>query len=148
MSWVAGETAGRPRALLDEAETAGGRLGGDHNHQWTAFGPTNVLLHRVSTAVELGDAGSAIDYARQIRLNDVDVMERKVTLFVDAARAYSQWGKVDRAYEALMSAENLASEELRTRPAVHELISHLEARASGHLKHNITDLAERAGVTR
>ncbi|MBB5996531.1 transcriptional regulator with XRE-family HTH domain [Streptomonospora salina] len=142
------ENRGQARALLDEAEEAGRRLGGDHNYQWTAFGPTNVLLHRVNTAVEMGDAGSAIDHARRIRLDNIDVTERKVTLFVDAARAYSQWGKLDRAFEALVTAENLASEELSARPSVHTLINDIGTRATGHLRGNITDLAERVGLTR
>jgi hypothetical protein len=46
--------------MLNEAEQAGSRLGGDYNHRWTAFGPANVLLHRVTIAVRLGDAGAAI----------------------------------------------------------------------------------------
>jgi len=41
--------------LLDEAGQAGSRLGSDYNHRWTAFGPANVLLHRVNAAVRLGD---------------------------------------------------------------------------------------------
>jgi hypothetical protein len=28
---------------------------------WTAFGPTNVALHKASTAVELGDPGEAVN---------------------------------------------------------------------------------------
>ena len=45
-------------ALLSEAGQAGSQLGSDYNHRWTAFGPVNVLLHRVHAAVRLGDAGS------------------------------------------------------------------------------------------
>ncbi|GAA3746951.1 transcriptional regulator with XRE-family HTH domain [Spinactinospora alkalitolerans] len=142
------ENRGQALSLLDEAETAGRKLGGDHNHQWTAFGPTNVLLHRVNIAVSLGDAGSAIDHARQVELANIDVTERKVTLFVDAARAYSQWNKLDRAYEALMTADQLAHEELKARPVVHDLINDISQRANGHLRTNITELAERVGLTR
>jgi len=31
-------------SMLNEAGQAGSRLGSDHNHRWTAFGPVNVLL--------------------------------------------------------------------------------------------------------
>jgi hypothetical protein len=48
------------RQLLGEARTTADRLGQDRNDFWTAFGPTNVALHEVSTAVELGDAGEVV----------------------------------------------------------------------------------------
>lgn len=140
------ENRGQAFSLLDEAESAGTRLGGDHNYQWTAFGPTNVLVHRVNIAVSLGDAGSAIDYARQVQLANIDVTERKATLFIDVARAYSQWNKLDRAYEALMTAEQFAPEELKTRPVVHQLITDIHGRSTGHLRANMTELAERTGI--
>ncbi|MCY9786681.1 XRE family transcriptional regulator [Nocardiopsis sp. EMB25] len=140
------ENRGQALSLLDEAGEAGARLGGDYNYQWTAFGPTNVLLHRVSAAVELGDAGSAIDYARQVRLDNIEVMERKVTLFIDAARAYQQWGKMEHAYHALRNAEDMASEELTARPVVHQLINDIRTRANGHLYGNVSELAERVGA--
>ena len=41
--------------FLAEAQDAANRLGRDANVMWTAFGPTNVVIHRVSTAMELGD---------------------------------------------------------------------------------------------
>lgn len=140
------ENRGQALNLLDEAGEAAQRLGGDFNHHWTAFGPTNVLLHRVSTAVELGDAGSAIDYARQVQLGNIEVMERKVTLFIDAARAYQQWGRTESAFQALRTAEDMASEELSTRPVVHKLINDIRDRTSGHLYGHISELAERVGA--
>src|SRR6516225_6734886 len=79
--------------MLNEAGQAGSRLGGDHNHRWTAFGPVNVLLHRISVAVRLGDAGSAIKNARRVNLDQLTVTERKASFFVDTAQAFSQWGK-------------------------------------------------------
>src|SRR5699024_6928707 len=39
------------RTYLDEAQRAAQLLGGDANHMWTAFGPTNVAIHRVNTAM-------------------------------------------------------------------------------------------------
>ncbi|MEU0058870.1 hypothetical protein [Streptomyces sp. NPDC006334] len=33
---------------------------------WTAFGPTNVAIHRVATATELGDMQIAVDLGPQI----------------------------------------------------------------------------------
>ncbi|MFE1397008.1 XRE family transcriptional regulator [Nocardiopsis dassonvillei] len=135
-------------SLLAEATDAARRLGGDHNHRWTAFGPSNVLLHRVSTAVELGDAGQAVEQARRVRLEHVHLPERRVVLHVDTARAFTQWGKLREAYTELTAAESLAPEELKERPVVHNLIEELRARSSGHLKRGLTQLADRVGVAR
>ncbi|MFL1427512.1 MULTISPECIES: XRE family transcriptional regulator [unclassified Nocardiopsis] len=132
--------------LLEEAEETGARLGGDFNYQWTAFGPTNVLLHRVSAAVEMGDAGNAIDYARQVRLENIEVMERRATLFIDVARAYQQWEKTEQAYQALRNVEDMASEELSARPVVHRLINDIRSRAGGNLYGDVSELAERVGA--
>jgi hypothetical protein len=43
---------------LDRAEVLAGLLGHDANHAWTAFGPTNVGIHRVSVAAELADSAA------------------------------------------------------------------------------------------
>ena len=39
---------------LDQAQRRADALGRDDNLRWTAFGPTNVAVHRVSVAAELG----------------------------------------------------------------------------------------------
>jgi hypothetical protein len=53
---------------LDRAEMLAGLLGEDGNHAWTGFGPTNVAIHRVSVAAELGDAGEALRTATGVDL--------------------------------------------------------------------------------
>lgn len=51
---------------LDRAQMLAEALGADANHRWTAFGPTNVAIHRVSVAVELGDAAGALAAASAV----------------------------------------------------------------------------------
>jgi transcriptional regulator with XRE-family HTH domain len=134
--------------LLDEAGQAGSWLGSDYNHRWTAFGPANVLLHRVNAAVRLGDAGSAVSYARQVDLDQLTVTERKASFFVDTAQAFSQWGKHEKAFTALCAAEELAPQEVRTRPAVRRLASDLLATAPPTIRPHLSQLAARVGVPR
>jgi hypothetical protein len=55
---------------LDRAERLAGLLGADANYAWTAFGPTNVAIHRVSVAAELGDAGEALRPPRKSTSHD------------------------------------------------------------------------------
>src|SRR3546814_2478375 len=49
---------------LRESESAAAQLGRDANYAWTAFGPTNVKIHRVSTAMELDDVETALEIGR------------------------------------------------------------------------------------
>ncbi|MGH3621182.1 MAG: hypothetical protein ACRDQ5_05245, partial [Sciscionella sp.] len=58
---------------LDHADGLARRLGTDGDIGWTAFGPTNVLIHRVSTARILDDPYTAIATAEQIDLTAIPV---------------------------------------------------------------------------
>jgi len=132
--------------LLHEAGQAGSRLGSDYNHRWTAFGPANVLLHRVNIAVCLGDAGAAISHARKVNLDQLTVTERKASFFVDTARAFAQWGKHEKVLHALRAAEELAPQEVRSRPAVRRLISDLLATAPPTVRPHLSEFAARIGA--
>lgn len=114
----------RSNELLDEAAAAGRRLGGDRNERWTAFGPSQVNLFRLSAAWRLGDSGTAIDHARAVR-PQVLVPERQARYWVDVARAYHQWGRHPQAYRALLAAEAAAPEEIRAQPKVRGLAGEL-----------------------
>lgn len=49
---------------LNRAREFADDLGADRDDFGTEFGLTNVVLHAVGIAVELGDAGQALDLAR------------------------------------------------------------------------------------
>lgn len=134
--------------LLTEAQDAGRRIGGDGNLRWTAFGPTNVTLHRVHIAVTLGDAGTAIDTARSINLDQVTVTERKASLLVDTARAFLQYSKHENAYLALRAAKEIAPEEIAGRPAVRQLVRDLITSAPPSIQRQAEDFALHLGVPR
>jgi hypothetical protein len=133
--------------LLSEAENAAGRVGGDRNLRWTAFGPTNASLHRVNIALTLGDAGTAIDVARTVDLGKIDVTERKASFLMDTARAFLQCGKHERAYLALRAAEEIAPEEITGRPSAHRLVRDLVTTAPPSLQRQAEEFARRIGVT-
>ncbi|MEU9019012.1 helix-turn-helix transcriptional regulator [Actinomadura sp. NPDC048394] len=145
---AAGQRSDRHTAatLLDEAEDAGRELGGDFNHRWTAFGPTNVQLHRVNIALQLGDAGAAIQHARSVDLNQIPLTERKATLLIDTSRALTQWGKHDKAYDVLRFAHQLAPEEISARPAVHRMLGDLMATAPPSIKRQLKEFTTEIGV--
>ncbi|WP_433372613.1 hypothetical protein [Dactylosporangium sp. CA-152071] len=133
-------------ALLDEATAAAQHIGRDENACWTAFGPTNVLAHRVAVAVELGDAGTAVDLAGTVDLSTMAVPERRAMLMLDTARALTQWGKYERALDAVRMAEQHAPEEVRTRRSVHQLINDLGRRCPVPLQRRVHDYARSVGA--
>jgi hypothetical protein len=104
-------------------------VGHDGNAHWTAFGPTNVELHQVAAAVCLGDAGAAIDLASHVDLTPIALAERKAAFVIDVEHAITQWGKYDKALDAVRTAESYAPEEVRSRRSVHRLIGEIAERS-------------------
>jgi hypothetical protein len=139
---------GAAHELLDEAGEAAKRLGVEGNFRWTAFGPVNSTLHRVNIAVTLGDAGTAVDVARGVDLGRLTVTERKASLLIDVARAFLQWGRHEKAYIALRTAEATAHEEVAGRPSVQRLVGELRATAPPSIRRDVDQFATQIGVSR
>lgn len=112
MAAARADEAGTTRTFLTAADDAARRLGHDANHLWTAFGPTNVAIHRVATATELGDVQVAIDLGPRLDTSALP-MERRVRHALEVARAYSLWNRVDDALATVLDAERLAPEQVR-----------------------------------
>lgn len=108
-------------AFLAEAQDAADRLGRDANIMWTAFGPTNVAIHRVSTAMELGDVQIALDLGPRIDTSDLPV-ERQVRHAIETARAYSARNRRDDALAVLLDAEQLAPEQIKHHAISRQLV--------------------------
>jgi hypothetical protein len=136
------------REMLAEAADTARRLGSDANLRGTAFGPVNTQMHQVNVAVTLGDAGTAIDLARQIDLRAVTVTERKASLLIDVARAFFQWGKYEQAHAALRAAEDTAPQEVAARPSVGTLARDLATLAPASIRRDAEQFATRIGATK
>ena len=137
---------GTAHEMLAEAADAARRLGTDANLRGTAFGPVNTQMHQVNVAVTLGDAGTAIDLARQIDPAAVTVTERKASLLIDVAQAFFQWGKYHQACHALRAAEETAPQEVAARAPVRALARNLAALAPPGLRRDAAQLADRIGA--
>jgi tetratricopeptide (TPR) repeat protein len=148
-AYTAAQAGDRSRAneLLDHADQTAARLGGDHNAYWTAFGPTNVVSHRISAAYALGDAGTAIAHAARVPPGAIRIPERLSRYWVDVARAYHQWGKPARCYHALLTAERHAPEEVRSRPVVRTLAAQLLSVPRQAGMSGLREFAIRVGIT-
>ncbi|MFD4831908.1 helix-turn-helix domain-containing protein [Streptomyces uncialis] len=114
-AYTAAKRGDRHRAhdLIAEARAAAGRLGTDALLRGAVFGPTQVALHQISISHLLGDAGQAIDHARQVDTAVLPTAERKARYWIDVARSFDQWGKPDHCYRALLAAERTAPQEVR-----------------------------------
>ncbi|MFE0764572.1 helix-turn-helix domain-containing protein [Streptomyces smyrnaeus] len=89
------------QSFLRAADETAQRLGTDANHMWTAFGPTNVAIHCVATAGELGDIPIAADLGQHIDTSNLPV-ERRVRHSLEVARALSAWNHTDEALATLL----------------------------------------------
>jgi transcriptional regulator with XRE-family HTH domain len=136
------------RDLIRGAGDAATALGGDHNHYWTSFGPTNVQLHRAASAVELGEGRLAVEtHERLDRRGFTSLLpERRAHHFIDLARGLAQVGDLDRAGEMLLEGDRLAPSEIRCRPIGHEVLSDILRRTRGTPSAPVTELAENMGV--
>jgi transcriptional regulator with XRE-family HTH domain len=100
------------RTFLHEAQESADRLGRDANFLWTAFGPTNVAIHRVNTAMELGDVQVALDVGPRLDTSGLPI-ERRVRHALEVARAYSARNRRDEGLAVLLDAERVAPEQVR-----------------------------------
>jgi hypothetical protein len=99
-------------AYLDQAREIASQLGEDRNDFGTEFGPTNVGLHAVSVAVELGDAGRALDLAHGIDPEQLSA-ERQARYSIDLALAHFMRRQIGESLHCLQLAEELTPEQTR-----------------------------------
>jgi len=133
------------RDFLREADEAARRLGRDANHVWTAFGPTNVAIHRVATAAELGDLQVALDLGPTIDTSPLPV-ERRVRHAIEVARAYSARNRIDDALALLLDAEQLAPEQVRHHFLSRQLVLSWVRQQRGRPSYQMSELARRLRV--
>ncbi|MGP4049656.1 helix-turn-helix domain-containing protein [Streptomyces sp. 2A115] len=131
---------------LSRAGELATRLGEDRNDFDTEFGPTNVKLHSVSTAVELGDAGLALETAAEVDASGLST-ERQSRFLLDVARAHAQRRHVGEATAALLEAETLAPEQIRDHHSAREVIRDLIQLSGRRVPETLRDLADRCGVS-
>ncbi|MFJ9410819.1 helix-turn-helix domain-containing protein [Streptomyces sp. NPDC101393] len=113
--------------LLHSAEALAEGLGSDENYWQTGFGPTNVILHRLSIELDLDNVAYVVEHGRI----DVEHMpqERSVSHRIDFARALSLAGHGDDAFAELRKAERTSPQLVRNNPRVRETLRDLTKQA-------------------
>ncbi len=133
---------------LEAAEDLATMLGKNANLGWTAFGPTNVAIHRVSVAAQLGDAAEALRAAPAAdagRLAE-GLVSRRVQVQLDLAWAHVQRRRDADALLHLLEVERVAPQAVRYNVAVRELIREMLARSRRTRTNALHNLAVRAGT--
>ena len=114
--------------LLDKAEAAATRMGADADHWHTSFGPTNVAVHRLSAALDLGDFAWVADRGPHLDVTGLPA-ERRVTHLTDLARALTHLARNDETLGLLLAAEREAPALVRHSAAVRETVKEMQRRA-------------------
>lgn len=121
---------------LNAAAACGAELKQDRSDLATVFGPTNVAIHQVAVAVELGNARAALRHIPMVKLNQMpkQLTERRARFLIDVARSHVQLQNDTAALDALLQAEEITPDELRHHRLTHEVLRNLltrERRSSG-----------------
>jgi hypothetical protein len=136
----------RTADYLRESSNAAQRLGKDANHLWTAFGPTNVAIHRVNTAMELGNIQAALNSGPSLNTAAVPT-ERRARYLLDIARAHSMVGNRDDALSTTLTAERIAPEQVRQHYLGRSIVTTLMRSATGKPTTELEKLAERMKIS-
>ncbi|MGH3980553.1 MAG: helix-turn-helix domain-containing protein [Pseudonocardiaceae bacterium] len=141
---------GRPADVagpLDEAAELAQRTG-EGDAFWLGFGPTNVGLWRMASALELGDYDRVVSIAGGLRPQMHRSKERQATYWLDFGRAAARLrGRRDEAVVALRRAEELFPTRVLRNPfaraTVVELLTRARRDAGGR---ELRGLAHRMGI--
>jgi transcriptional regulator with XRE-family HTH domain len=139
----AGERA-EALTFLRHARGVADRLGGDRNDVWTSFGPTNVAIHEVTVAADLGDIQRAVRLGTGLDVSAVP-RERQVRHQLELARALSRLGRRDEAMQLILRAEQDAPDQVRRHFVTRDLITTWLRATRIAPSHGLVALARRVG---
>ncbi|MGH3834510.1 MAG: helix-turn-helix domain-containing protein [Pseudonocardiaceae bacterium] len=130
------------RDYLRECDRAA-TLTGDRNDFWLAFGPTNVAIHRVWLATELGDPVDAIRQSAHVDETTLPsaLAERRTSHLITVAWSHYLRRHDDDALTALTAARAAAPEQLMFTHRVHDMLRQM-LRRDRHRRRGLRELAE------
>jgi transcriptional regulator with XRE-family HTH domain len=135
--------------LLRQAEAAAADGDLDRDGDPYIFGPTNVAIHRLSVAIELGDATDALRLDGVMTTSRIPPSgaDRHAWVHLDVARAYDMKRQDEAALHRLLEAERIAPELIRHHRASREMVSAMLHRREGlSATPGLRELADRVGV--
>jgi transcriptional regulator with XRE-family HTH domain len=108
--------------LAEAEETAAYARGNPWRMELT---PANVGCWRVAVALESGDPQRAPVLARAVDRSQLLSVQRRVRLLIDTGRGEFLSGKHDKAVRCLLEADEISAIEVRSRPAVREIVGQM-----------------------
>jgi hypothetical protein len=132
-------------AYLDEADAAAVVVGSDRNELWTAFGPTNVAIHRANVAAAVSDVDTVLTTGGSLHVEHMPT-ERRVRLHLDIARASLAVGDREDALATLVRAEASAPSQVRHHRITKDVVNSLVETAARRPGVELTRLARAVGV--
>jgi Helix-turn-helix domain len=134
---------------LDAATATAGQLGGDNNRLCTAFGPTNVAIHRLSIAVAMRQPDYAITIGKRLDLSRLPagLGGRRAQVHVELAAAHAQHRAGDaRAVRHLLAAEHITPQAVYVNAGARDVLAVLLSRERRSAAPGLRPLARRAAV--
>jgi transcriptional regulator with XRE-family HTH domain len=113
------------------AGAAAAVVGADREYFYTFFGPSQVKIHQVAVAVELGDGAAALQAASDWAPPAGLPAERASHHFIDLARAQVWERDYGAAIASVLTARQLAPQHTKSHPYARDAVEAVLARASG-----------------
>jgi transcriptional regulator with XRE-family HTH domain len=110
---------------VSRAREVSARIGHDTRDYGLLFGPSNVAIHEVAVAVELGDADEAIRRGANLTLPADLSRERSSHHYIDLSRAWLWQHDHVKALACVIKAEQLAPQRTRYHPMARETVARL-----------------------
>jgi transcriptional regulator with XRE-family HTH domain len=110
------------------------------------FSPANVGVWGVGVALENGEPGRAPELARHVDQTQLRTVDRRIRLHLDSARGLYLAGKHKAAVRALLIADEIAPQAIRTRSAVREIVGQMVRDSQRQGSDELRDLALRLGI--
>jgi transcriptional regulator with XRE-family HTH domain len=122
-----------------------GKVGEGRDDYGTEFGHISVAIHAVAVAVDLGDAGHALDLARDVHYHVLSP-ERQARHMIDLAAAHAMRRQIGEAIHDLQKAEQLTPELTHAHHGARLVTRDLLQLSGLRPRPELRDLGERFGV--
>ncbi|WP_030894192.1 helix-turn-helix domain-containing protein [Streptomyces sp. NRRL F-5053] len=136
------------RGHLAEAAKLAGRTG--ETRAWHLnFGATNVNIHKVSLATDLGLYGAAVTAGNGVHPETLAAPGRQAAFYADLGRSLAHLrGREAQAIETLLTAEEIAPQRIHASAPVRHTVEYLTDRQlPAHAARNLRGLAHRIGLS-